>query len=157
MVRQASNQILNGAGNNIYTADVSNLADGRYELSFEGTILTDVPVRFEPATVDLVVNQNQPTVSFVTPNSGTFTDSDATTPGTQVAVELEVCGAAGQTVTLTSTPELVAGGLTAEVPGGTECSTISMPAVNVPLGSVTMTASVTDLCGVQAQEPRLHP
>ena len=104
--------------------------------------------------MDLVVNQNQPTVSFANAKFEPL-QIQMLRHLEQVTVELEVCGAAGQTVTLTSTRT---GGWGAdEVPGGTECSTISMPAVNVPLGSVTMTASVTDLCGGRHRQPRLHP
>lgn len=144
-------QILNGEGANIYAAEVESLPDGRYELSFEGTILNDVPVRFDPASIDIVVNQTAPTVQFVTPNDGLFVDGDAASPGTQVGVQLEVCGAGGQTVSLTSTPVLVEGGQFVEIPSGSECSTVSFPFVNVPLGSVDLTATVQDVCGVSAQ------
>ena len=73
-------------------------------LSFEGTILSEVPVAFVPEQLDIVVNRDAPTLNIVTPIAERFEDSDPLSPGTQVAVEVDVCGAAGQTIQLDTAP-----------------------------------------------------
>jgi hypothetical protein len=146
--------LLTSAGSNLYTANASGLADGRYTLSFEGSILSEVPVAFQPESMDIFVNQQAPTIRFLAPEANRFTDSDPLTPGTQAAISLEVCGAGGQTVTLSSAPTLSAEALTAIIPAGSDCATVVLPSVNVPLGDVSLTADVTDECGLPAQASR---
>lgn len=146
--------LLTSTGNNIYTANISGLSDGRYTLSFEGNILSEVPVAFQPESLDIVINRQAPTINFLAPESNRFTDMDPLTPGTQVALSLLVCGAGGQTVSVASVPALAASDLTALIPADAECATVVFPAVNVPLGDVVMTASVADQCNLSAEAIR---
>ncbi|MGB0647163.1 MAG: hypothetical protein ACPGQS_08300 [Bradymonadia bacterium] len=147
-------RLLTGAGNNLYTANVASLADGRYTLSFEGTILSEVPVAFVPEQLEIVVNRNAPTLNIVTPIAERFEDSDSQSPGTQVAVEVDVCGAGGQTIQLNTVPVLSDTALTAVVPEGAECSRVTFPTLNIPLGDIALTASVADECGVSVSAER---
>lgn len=108
------------------------------------------------------VDRVAPLVGFLRPSAGQtindFDDEDLRdlpeAAGIQVTPRVNICGAAGQTVTFTSSPD----GLVGETPltrvvGPGECSQVSMDRYTLPLGDLSFSASVADACGNTTTTP----
>ncbi|MEE2788681.1 MAG: hypothetical protein VX589_15160 [Myxococcota bacterium] len=145
---------LNALGGERYETrfDESAMPDGRYNLAFSGTIRGDIPVVFAQASRDIVVRRALPTVDILTPTDmGVFEDLSDATAGTQSAVTARVCNASGRQLEVTFSAEgFMAQTLLVDVPEGDGCTEVTTPAIAVPLGPVSITATVSDECGTAA-------
>ncbi|MGC6416095.1 MAG: FG-GAP repeat domain-containing protein [Bradymonadia bacterium] len=132
------------------------LPDGDYDVSVSGQVLGQVDVTVEPEVYPIVVDRVGPTLSIVTPAAdGVFEDADPATAGTQSAMTFEVCGAGGQTLNVQTFPPVTGSPFAIPVPAGEDCSTISLPAVTVPLGDVQIDVSVRDRCNLDVSASRV--
>ena len=150
---EATPYALEPRGGERYGIDLAaqSLPDGVYDVVISGQVLDQVEVTVEPAEFQIIVDRSPPAITIASPTAQSgFLDEDQATPGTQTAIVLDVCGAAGQTVAVETQPALPGSPYNLLIPDGGECAQVQVPAVTVPLGSVQITASVVDACGVQA-------
>ncbi len=104
---------------------------------------------------DLEVDRLPPTIDFVNPGDGQtlgeLDDEDLRdeAPGIQYTVRVDVCGAAGAQLSLSSEPEFVGTG-DIDVPEG-DCAQLTLPQQDMALGPLSFDASVTDVCGNSTQ------
>lgn len=142
-------------GEQTYAATLGRdrLPDGRFTLRVDGTVFGRVPVSVVPAEIPIEVDRTAPTVEILSPVEPFLADDDPGTAGFQYTPQVEVCGAAGRTLTVDVDPPLDGGPLTAEVPAGA-CATIELPPQTAPLGPIRLTARVDDACGNTAEARR---
>ena len=72
-------------------------------------------------------------------------DADQNTDGIQITPQIDVCGAAGQTLTVQSS--LFAEAVEIEVPAGDGCVSIGLDPQTLPFGELTFRGDVQDACG----------
>jgi len=145
---------LNPLGQQRYgrTFNGDELAEGLYRVEVSGSVFGRVPVDVLPGPVDIIVDRTAPTVRFLSPSiDGELLDEDPATQGTQVRVRIEVCGAPGQIVSLSTNP-VIGPPSEAVVPAEGDCGIVELPPLTVPLGDIQFMAQVTDTCGFEAME-----
>ncbi len=142
-------------GNDRYgiTFGPDQFPDGNYNLAVSGTVLGGVPVVVEPAQMDIRVDRAPPSLEFLGfGQPAEFVDVEPASPGTQAQLSLQVCGLAGQQLTVTSEPLLPNFPVQIEVAEGEgDCIQVTLDPVTVPLGAVTLSATAVDACGIAAE------
>ena len=104
--------------------------------------------------ITFIADRLDPSITFVDPADGTVTALDdidvrelPEAAGIQFGATIEICGAAGQSLSVATVEALYGPGGHSEIVGEGDCSEITLPPVTMPLGEGEYIATAKDACG----------
>jgi len=167
MAIQAQTRLIPEGSEGLLSADCGETsAEARAEVDAEGELnliislpeeaecqlslsIPDGIGRVAEAEQALLLDHLPPSVTFRKPTPAPvseFSDEDPSRDGVQLTPLIEVCGAAGEQLSVLSEQGLLPEGFSWELEEG-DCVQVPLPQLTLPLGELAFSASVVDSCG----------
>lgn len=147
LIDQKSGSVVNLGQSALITFTALTLADGECDLELSAI---DVNGSMITQTVNLLVDRTPPEIGLLLPNTdeplNLLVDNDLEAAGIQFPVQLNVCGAAGQNLTVSTDPPQAEGEQSVNVSEGV-CQIIEFEEFTFINGDQILSAQVIDACG----------
>ena len=147
LVDQQTGVSVNLGQSALITFSSITLSDGECDLELTAT---DVSGEIMTGQLSLTVDRTPPQIDLLVPDSNEplnlLNDINNDVPGIQFPARFNVCGAAGQNITIDTDPAQTDGPRTTIVDDGS-CSTVEIEELTFVNGDQLLNAEVTDACG----------